>query len=780
MDLKGKDLIVPVMAIKPLHISGGPPMVQAVPEEYVLASNIMMLLENRKGEDLEFVMKAYLPVSLIPIGISNRCVFNELLGLTSAKMRLAPHDILVDTIKILETSTKKEEVVKAVEKTISFLESIASTPLTLHLGVLRGPYAESLGRILHWPTNTDVEPHSLVLSTMINEKQTSNTSKRIQESYASLSNIQDNIRRFDDLLDNRIEYISKKVTSSVSDRISRLHHRITTLKEEIEYLESRREQYVSRGKKSSESKTRLAQIDSDLTARRSALERDVKRKEKYEEQTTGTTAALRNTQQKLRTLLKNLWPEIDEIRKEHAGFAHSCPSPETESKRVMLLPILLVGLSRKGRLNVKLIPPLVLNDIIEKVSIRRDVVYPFSHATSPVNVIVRSLSERANNDIAFRKTLRNESQEKNILALESTRKMLLDGAQLLLADGLVKESGVKDLKELLSRIPVLKAKRFRRTERKAPTLSADSDVCQVVFNIHNDGGLPIEGAELELGALLLESDRAGRIEILLPPSNYEGIITAKGYHKKQFDFTLTSPGSIAVPIVLSELSKEDKLSEELDMLIDKAKRLDIVRAKLNEAFKKHGETILQIPAYRNILLELLSDLGLEPESWISQAEKKRGMMRRLLKRDERQERISRDILRLAEESKQTGGVMLLSELLVRLDDMGWETGSEDVEGLLKEMTKEGLLEGVTNLENGARLVKFIPVALTDDPQRILALASRQDGRLTIEEAVIELGWTEERVNTALDLLLANGVAKLQKSFSRSTQYWFPGLKGRKD
>jgi hypothetical protein len=124
--------------------------------------------------------------------------------------------------------------------------------------------------------------------------------------------------------------------------------------------------------------------------------------------------------------------------------------------------------------------------------------------------------------------------------------------------------------------------------------------------------------------------------------------------------------------------------------------------------------------------------------------------------------------------------MLLSELLVRLDDMGWETGSEDIEDILKDLTKDGLLEGVTNLENGARLVKFIPVALTDDPQRIIALASKQDGRLTIEEAVVELGWTEERVRTALDLLLANGVAKLQKSFSRSTQYWFPGLKGRKN
>ncbi|MHA1908332.1 MAG: hypothetical protein ACW98Y_13620 [Candidatus Thorarchaeota archaeon] len=780
MDLKGKDAIVPVMAIKPLHLSGGPAMVQAVPEEYVLASNIMMLQEQKKGEDLEFVMKAYLPVNLITTGIANRCVFNELLGLTSAKMKLASQDILEKETKTLESSNDKVAITKSVEKATSFLEGIAASPLTEYPGILRGPYAESLGRIIHWPNSSEIEPHSLVLDPMIDEKQTKQTSRKFKDSFECLSHIQDRIRSYDDMLDKRIGFISEKATSSVSGRIRRLGDRISTLKEEIEYLESRKAQYKSERKKTSDDKKRLSEIDKDLKDRKSALERDLQRKEKYEDQTTGTTKALRETQQKIRTLIRNIWPVIDEIRKKHSGFAQSCPTSETDSQRVLLLPILLVGLSRKGQLRVMIIPPLLLNDTSEKVSMRRDFVYPFSHATSPVNVIVRSLSERANNDIAFRKTLRSESQEKNILALDSTRKMLLDGAQLLLADGLVKESGVTDLKELLSKMPVIKSKKLSRHERKAPTIPAGSDVCDVVFNIHTDGGLPIEGAELELGALLLESDRSGRIDVALPLSNYDGVIRARGYHSKQFDFTLSSPGSIAVPIVLSELSREDQLSEELDMLVDKAKRLDIVRAKLNEAFEAHGDTILQIPAYRNILVELLSDLGLEPESWIAQAEKKRGMMKRLLKRDERRERIQRDILRLAEESKQMGGVMLLSELLVRLDDMGWETGSENVESLLKEMTKEGLLEGVTNLENGARLVKFIPVALTDDPQRILALASKHDGRLTIEEAVVELGWTEDRVKTALDLLLVNGVAKLQKSFSRSTQYWFPGLKGRKN
>ena len=123
--------------------------------------------------------------------------------------------------------------------------------------------------------------------------------------------------------------------------------------------------------------------------------------------------------------------------------------------------------------------------------------------------------------------------------------------------------------------------------------------------------------------------------------------------------------------------------------------------------------------------------------------------------------------------------MLFSELLVRLDDLGWSTGSEEIEGIINEMSKEGLIKGLSPLESGALLVEFVPVELTDDPQMILDLAAQNDGRLTLEDAVIALSWTEERVSNALNLLISNGVAKEQRSYSKSTQYFFPGLIGGK-
>ncbi len=155
------------------------------------------------------------------------------------------------------------------------------------------------------------------------------------------------------------------------------------------------------------------------------------------------------------------------------------------------------------------------------------------------------------------------------------------------------------------------------------------------------------------------------------------------------------------------------------------------------------------------------------------------MVKGLLKRDDRIDSIGRDILRMAEKSRDSGGVMLLSELLVRLDDIGWATSPDETESIIKDMAKEGLIEGLSALESGAVLVKFIPVSLTDDPQQLMSLAAAGDGSLTIESAIVELGWTEERVKNALELLVAEGIAKMQKSYSKSTKFWFPGLRGKK-
>jgi DNA-binding PadR family transcriptional regulator len=266
------------------------------------------------------------------------------------------------------------------------------------------------------------------------------------------------------------------------------------------------------------------------------------------------------------------------------------------------------------------------------------------------------------------------------------------------------------------------------------------------------------------------------IRLVLPLGHHEGIVTHEDFEKMTVDFTIDSTDDVIIPLVLKSLPSEDRLDRQLDLLIERAERIDKIRLKLWEAFQKQGETLVTIPAYKASLSELLAELGFEPEAWIAKASKRKGMVRRLLKRDDRIDGLRRDILRLAEDSRQAGGLMLMSEFLVRLDDLGWDASHEDIYGVLTNMSREGLIEGIDSLNGGARLVKFIPVELTDDPQKILGLATEKEGRLTIEAIVVELGWPEERVKIAMNLLVEKGVAKVQESYSTSTVFWFPGLR----
>jgi len=777
MDLHGKRLIIPVTATRHLTIAGGPPMVQAIPEEYVFAANALLFLNMSKGEDLEFLMKAYLPIRLIPLSRS-ACAFVDMLGLISSQIKLFKPDDIKELIAELEDAQNPNSIGRISEKMIEALIKAATAKPKSVVGLIGGHHVDSLSGLTQWPTNSSLEPYAFILPTIVNEHNIAIISDSMKQVHEFLTILREITRKFDETLDRHVSFLSAKTSSSVSGRLLRLEERLKTLEDEISYLESRKEQFSSRKEITSESKKRIDEIESRLKARKTAYERDLERKKQIEGNVSETTESLSQTQEKLRSTIKKVWIDIEKMKKEYDLITGQFASGEdSDEEEYLLIPLYLAGLSKKGQLRVEIIPPKQLLDDPEKVSLRRDFAYPFATAKSQSDVLIKILTERANQDIGFRKKIRDASRDRNLLALEPSRKILNEGAGLLLADGLAKQSEIQELEAYLAQVPTqafeVKAPRRDKTE------ATSGDVCKVVFSIYDDSGSPVENATLEIGAIRLQTNSSGRAEAILGLSNYEGIVQARGYRKKTFDFTLNKAGDIVLPLVLSELSHEEKLDDELNTLVGRAERISLIKSRLIEAFDKHGDTLLQIPAYRKVLVEMLSELGLEPESWIAEAKKQRGMMQRLLRRDERQERMRRDILRIADESKQAGGIMLLSELILRMDSFGWEISSDTLEDIIKDMSKEGLLEGITSLDNGTRLVKFIPVALTDDPQKILNLASQKDGRISIEEAVVELGWTEERVTIALNLLVSKGVAKIQRSFSRSTQYWFPGLKGRK-
>ena len=777
MDLNHRNLIVPVTATRRLQLAGGQPMEQAVPEDYVTAAMVLRAMEQAEGRNLEFILKCYLPIVIVPAPEMNKYFLVEQLGLTSESITEISSPKLDKLHEQVKKAISSEDLLNCLNGTREEMQRIIEAPTSTIIGLFAGLTARGIGKLLDRPSATSLEEFAVVLAGVIRKAEFDKSIKILQDTSVVLSTIEEELSELVDEIQPKIEALVGTQKEQATPVLSRLDLRVKSLENQIVDLESERVK-ISAGS-SPDKVVKLEELDKLIAARKSALDRDRKRQADIVLKLEDTTQDLLVGRDELAAESKSVF---NQVRNQYSSLADMLIpvrlAEDDVDKSVILLPFFIAGFSKKDQLHIEVYPLSHFHSNGERVSRRREFVDMFESPSRSIDGLSSLLEARASSDVALRKFIRDSSQDYNLLANPKARELIRSGAEALLGDALVKRSLMQDLENLLSAIPETKLKKPKR--RLLTHVLSNDTLSNVKFHIHNEAGKPIAGAKIELGALTLKSDSSGVITTQLPRSHYEGTVTASGFIEKPVEFSLASTDDVVIPIVMVPLSHEEQIILRLDELVDRARRLDMIRERLWAAFESQGSTLLSIPAYRNALIELLSELGYEPEAWIAEAKSKTGMVKRLLKRDDRVDGLRRDILRMAEESKKFGGIMLYSELLVRLDDLGWSTGPDEIEEIINDMSKEGLIQGLSPLESGALLVEFVPVALTDDPQMILDLASQREGKLTIEDAVIGLGWNEERVRNALNLLINNGVAKEQRSYSKSTQYFFPGLIGERN
>jgi hypothetical protein len=777
MDIDRQNLIVPVTTTRRIQLAGGQPMEQSVSEDYVTTAMILRAMERRDGRSLEFILKGYLPVAIISSYQPNRFFLVELLGLTSESILKLHKPALKKIQEKVKKASTTEEMVKCIQTARYEIDSLLESSSSTIVGLFAGLISRGIAQILDRPCGQTIEDYAVALSGIIDSSEFDKYIHLLQETVEILSSVETDLPEFIELTIPKIDALIGSHQTKAQPVLSRLDLRVQSLEQQIESLESQRAKIVA--STSPDKNVKLKEIDTTINARRAALERDSNRQSEIVTELSGTAQELIVGRDEL---VAEFQRAITDIRNQIASLSDMLvPARFDDSggkkKSIIMIPFFIVGYSRKDQLHVEVFPPSHFHGNSERVSRRRDFVDTFSSPSRAIDALSSLLEDRANNDIAFRKFIRDSSKDYNLLSDTKARELIKTGTESLLGDALVKKPLIDELTTILLGIPETKPPR-KKKRAMTPTIANES-LCTVKFHVQNEAGKSVQGAELEFGALLVTSDNNGVAITSLPKSHYEGIVRAPGYIEKTVEFSIASVDDVVIPIVVVPLAHEEQLALRLDELMERARRLDIIRERLWEAFEKQGTTLLGIPAYRSALFELLSELGYEPEAWITEAKQKTGMVKRLLKRDNRVDGLRRDILRMAEESKNSGGIMLFSELLVRLDNLGWSTGSNEIESIINDMAKEGLIRGLSPLDSGALLVEFVPVALTNDPQSILNLAARNEGILTIEDAVIDLGWNEERVRNALNLLITNGVVKEQRSYSKSTQYFFPGLRGGK-
>jgi hypothetical protein len=768
--------IVPVLAVKQLSPVGGIPMLQAVPMDYSLAAFVIKYLQNSNPEELEFILKAYLPIAGVYTKQAEHYFGLEPIGATMIQSILPHSGVSEFPSSIFEADTITEAA-HALEKTLKWFDENNITHEDSIAGMIPGDAAKAIFRMIEWPDIGAEEPYSVRFPSPLDSNDLISTASALGERIDLLHSIYDELRIHERNLSVKIENLVNSASKEIATRIERLDQRVLVLRNEIDKISAKIEYLES--EENSEGK-RIKALKNTLENRKVALERDQKRKESVEDRVSESIRHLRELEDHLNGKLKNAINSVSKGVEEFSDFAVHPQSEGIDGKILLfLLPLILFGRSHKGRLVIDIHSCSSLLDTEDRVGIRRDFVDPFAPLNGDFVSFISKISETIDANVSIRRSLLKYAEGYNLLALRETRNMLMDGCRLLVSDGLLKDSAVEEVRTLLDSIPVADGIRAE-TIRRVPYRATDESIATVRFQVRSDSGQPISDAIVELGGLRLKTDKIGTVSVELPRSNYEGRVHANGFMDREFEFTLKSSQDLAIPIILESLPYEELISQSLDRLVKRTENLESIQSRLRKAFEKHGSKLVKIPIYRTALTELLTELGYEPETWIAKAKKESQMVGRLLNRSAREDSIRRDLLKIAQASKDSGGIILLSELMARLHEIGWEIDTDDLDKILENLSNEGVIQGVSTLEGGAKLVKFIPVGLTSDPRRILSLASRYNGKLSMEQILVELGWTEERAQNALELLTSGGVAKIQKSYAKSTIYWFPGLVARKE
>ncbi|RDE13973.1 MAG: hypothetical protein C4K47_05220 [Candidatus Thorarchaeota archaeon] len=775
MDHHHQRTIVPVAAISTVEMVTGPPVQKPIPEDYVLADFVLRAIDSKEGRDLEFVLKAYLDFLVMPTGSPGKCFFVEMRGLTSASVPVLQEYDLDELIRKVHHSETQSQLVAAIKETGVYARGITGVEEILLRGVVSNPTASSLAQLLAWPMKEQAETYSMLFPSTIDTSYCTSVRNTLRNLSEFTHKAETGLPWLVDALRMKARDIMAALEGDLSPKLSRLDLRISALRREISGIESKTKQ-IPRSERHGPKEAETRDL---LRARQTALDRDLKRRDK-------TVSESETLKSELSETLNAVLSELEVSHEMILAFRKSIDSIEAtvgsldvpEDGIRLLVPVIIAGLSKKGRLDMVVYPPSILIPGTQKAGRRKDFTDSLISASEELAQIAAWCEEQISNDVTLKKSIRDSSEVRNLLALKNTRAAIGEGVKLLLADGFANEPAVNQIETLLSGVPEHSLTLDATPPAGTELIPGKASDCTLILHVRDENDTPVNHPVLETADIKAEGNQQGVIRVRLWAGLHRASISGAGHRSKSIEFSLQSGTDVVIPVALSPLSREEEIEKELDQLVGRAERIDQVRKRLADAFGAQGETMLSIPAYRSSLVELLVDLGYDPESWISEAKKKKGMVKRFLKRDDRADALRRDILRIAEESKRSGGIMLFSGLLVQLDAKGWTTDMNEVTSIIGGLSRDGLIEGLATIEGGARLVKFVPVGLTDDPQKVLSLAAEKDGHLTPEDVVLSLGWTEERVRNALNLLVANGVAKVQKSYSQSTQYWFPGLRMR--
>jgi hypothetical protein len=126
--------------------------------------------------------------------------------------------------------------------------------------------------------------------------------------------------------------------------------------------------------------------------------------------------------------------------------------------------------------------------------------------------------------------------------------------------------------------------------------------------------------------------------------------------------------------------------------------------------------------------------------------------------------------------EKNGGVMTYAEIQLALEQgpLAGKVKADDIKKAVEILTDRELIPGPRKLDSGLLLICFFPIEISQDQNRILVIAGEK-GWTTLEDVMVQTGWSRERAEIALKELQDSGISRYDPSYSSGKKWYFPGL-----
>jgi len=226
-------------------------------------------------------------------------------------------------------------------------------------------------------------------------------------------------------------------------------------------------------------------------------------------------------------------------------------------------------------------------------------------------------------------------------------------------------------------------------------------------------------------------------------------------------------------------SKFTKKAEEIKTVSLNSAMEKQLEIKLTQFAKTHHKAIQNDPAFRHKFLSMCAPLGVDPLTT------KKSFWSFLNMGDFYHELAVKVAEVCYAYRTRNGGIMSLKEVQSVLVRRGTKFGFNKEKTSVEKYNQEDIIIAISKLSqlgSGFRTVKVgssmmvvsVPTELDNDHVQVIQMAQNTGDGISTDQVVQMTGWDDDRVQRALDLLLAEGMAWLDLH-NGIEYYWFPSV-----